>query len=98
MYNMCCHERSSPLRVRWPHNGDFLESEGVLENNRPNGKPLKRLFGVFDGGNLPCADYVDFDALIAFNEGYTARFEVTILLVFDFKGVIIHAALNYPGF
>lgn len=37
------------------------ESAGLLERNLPNGHLLKRMFGVFDGGRLPCANYDDVD-------------------------------------
>lgn len=61
MYRMCCHERSSPLRVRCP-------------NNRPNGHLFKRVFGVVHGFLLPFSDYIDFDAQNSFYEVYTASF------------------------
>lgn len=40
------------MRVRWPKNGEMLESEGLLENNQPNEHLLKLVFGVAQGGRI----------------------------------------------
>lgn len=45
---------------------------------------------------LPCADYTDVDLQNAYYEGCISSEEVNNLLVFNFKGEIIHAAINFP--
>ena len=73
------------------------ESADLLTQNRPNGALLSNIFAVVDGGRLPYADYVDTDIQNAYYEGYTMSVQVTNLFVFNFKGELIHAALNFPG-
>lgn len=85
------------FRVEWPDHNEMQESAQLLQDNRPNGALLRGVFGVIDGGRFPCADYVDNDVQNAFYEGYTCTVNVTNLLVYNFKGEIIHAAVNYPG-
>ncbi len=46
---------------------------------------------------MPCVCYGDDDIQNAFWEGFTQQHEVTNLLVWNFFGEIIFAALNFPG-
>lgn len=57
-----------------------------------------RVFSVVDGGILPFAEYVDHGIQNAYFEVYTKSVQVTNLLFINFKGQIIHAVINYPGF
>ena len=50
-----------------------------------------------DGARMPCAKYTNPNIQNAFFEGFTPGTEVTNLLVWNFKGEIIHAGINYPG-
>lgn len=52
---------------------------------------------VLDGGRFPCSDYINCDIQNSYYEGYTTSVEVTNLFVYNFKGDLIHAALNFPG-
>lgn len=83
--------------VKWPTEVEMKDSSDNLTNNRPNGQLMRGIFGVVDGGRLPCADYDNSDLQNAYYEGYTGNVEVTNLLVFNFFGEVIHAAVNYPG-
>lgn len=84
-------------RVAWPSVQEMNESANLLRNNRKNGKVLKNVFGVIDGGRMLCADYEHPDLQNAYYEGYTGNVEVTCMFVFNFFGEIIHAGVNYPG-
>lgn len=46
---------------------------------------------------MPCAEFENVDLQNAYFEGYTEQVEVTNLFVWNFKGEIIHAAINFPG-
>lgn len=84
-------------RVSWPTEAEMKESSLALMKNRPNGRMMKGIFAVVDGGRVPCAHYTDCDMQNAYYEGYTGNVEVTNLLVFNFFGEIIHAGVNFPG-
>lgn len=48
------------------------------------------VFGVIDGGRMPCADYDDPYLQNCFYEGYNRNVKVTKILVFNFYSEIIH--------
>lgn len=73
------------------------DSSKRLKENRPNGQVLSYIFGVFEGVRPLCADYTDSDIRNINYEVYTTSVEVTSLLAFNFRGELIHAALNYLG-
>lgn len=83
--------------MEWPSVEEMKESTELLQQNREFGHLLKGVFAVVDGGRMPCADYEDPDMQNAYYEGYTCSVEVTNLFVYNFKGELIHAAVNYPG-
>eukprot|EP00171_Calliarthron_tuberculosum_P005428 IDg5428t1 len=85
-----------PMFEEWRKNGNGASNQKLMAN-RPNGRLMKGIFAVVDGGRIPCADYVDADMQNAYYEGYTGNVEVTNLLVFNFFGEIIHAGVNFPG-
>lgn len=91
------NKRHDALSIKWPSHTEMKESSELLKLNRENGQYLNNVFGVVDGGRMPCADYTDVDMQNAYYEGYTTNVEVTNLLVYNFKGELIHAALNFPG-
>ncbi len=91
-----CKKRAE-FEVRWPKEDEMRASALLLQNNRVHGKLLEGIFAVTDGGRFKCADYTDPDLQNAYFEGYTQNVEVTNLFVWNFKGEIIHAAVNYPG-
>lgn len=53
----------------------------LLEENRSNGKTVKNIFAVMDGGRLTCVDFTDVDVQNRYYEGYTGNEEVTNLSV-----------------
>lgn len=71
---------NSDLRVQWPTPAEMAKSAGFLKEIRPNDPILSNIFGVLEGGRLPCADYVNADVQNAYYEGYTTSVEVTNLL------------------
>lgn len=85
------------FNVEWPDESAMKASSDNLVKNRPNGRLLKGIFAVVDGGRLPCADYNDVNVQNAFYESYTCNVEVTNIFVFNFFGEVIHAGVNYPG-
>lgn len=91
-------DKSIPqFKVAWPTVNEMDESYELLKNNRENGVLLPDVFGVVDGGRMPCADYEDQDLQNGYYEGYTGSVEVTSIFVFNFRGEIIHAGVNFPG-
>lgn len=83
--------------VKWPSSDEMIQSNNLLKENRQNGRVLDGIFAVVDGGRIPCAEYTDKDLQNAYYEGYTQSVEVTNLFVWNFKGEIIHAGVNFPG-
>lgn len=84
-------------KVKWPSVQEMQESNQLLMDTREHGHLLRGVFAVVDGGRMPCADYTDPNIQNAYYEGYTCCVEITNLFVYNFKGEIIHAGLNYPG-
>ena len=68
-----------------------------MERNRTFGRLLKGIFAVTDGARMPCAKYKCPMYQNAYFEGFKQGTEATNLLVWDFRGEIIHAGINYPG-
>lgn len=97
LYQVVSNPIRPAFRIAWPSFEEQKASAELLGRNRPNGALLKGIFSVTDGGRFKCADYVDTDIQNAYFEGYTQQDEVTNLFVFDFKGELIFAAVNYPG-
>lgn len=58
---------------------------------------MRGVFAVVDCGCLFCAAYKNPDLQNDYYKGYTCSVEITNLLVYNFKGKLIHAAINYPG-
>jgi len=85
------------IEIRWLTIEEMMESAGLHENNRKAGNLLKGVFGITDGGRMPCAEYTGVDLQNAYYEGYTQSAGGKNLFVFNFKGEMIHAAANYPG-
>jgi len=85
------------FKIKWPNFEGMKASVSLLESNRANGRYLKGIFGITDGGGTPCADYTDLNLQNAYFEGFSQGVEMTNLSVFNFFGELIHAAVNYPG-
>jgi len=90
-------KRNKECEIRWPSHDEMEKSSSLLHCNRVNGRLLEGVFGITDGGRMPCADYTEPNLQNAYLEGFTQSVEVTNLLVFNFFGELIHAAVNYPG-
>lgn len=71
------------------------ESYNLLKLNQERGRLLPNVFEVVNGGWMPCAAYTDGDIQNAFYEGDTGNIEITNLFVFNLKGELIHAAINF---
>lgn len=85
------------FEVRWTTTSCMCESSLLLERNRENGHIFLGVFGIMDGGRMPCAAYTNPDLQNAFWERCTQVHEVTNLFVWNLFGEIIHTALNMPG-
>lgn len=83
--------------VKWPDKEGLKESNYNLLHNRPFGPLLRGVFGVVDGGTLPCADDDDVEVQNSYYEGYTGNVEETNILVFNSAGEVTHAGVNFPG-
>ena len=73
------------------------ESASLLRENRECGHLLNGVFGVVDAARLLCADYTEAMIQNSYYQCCTCSVEITDLFVFNFKGEIIFAALNFPG-
>lgn len=69
----------------------------LLAENGLNGRRLKGIFGVVDGGRMLCADFIDSNIQNAYYTGYTCEVELTNLFVFKVHVKVIHKAINNPG-
>lgn len=97
LYQVVTDSNCEDFDIRWPTDEEQLESASLLESNRVHGRLLRGVFAIMDGGKMPCSEYLDTDLQNAFFEGYTEQVEVTILFVWNFRGELIHAAINFPG-
>lgn len=61
MKSICEKKLHPDIRIEWPTHAEMEDSAKWLKENRPNGQTLFDIFGVIDGGRLPCADYTDSD-------------------------------------
>jgi len=91
------YDNNKDFEVRWPTPAEMRESAGLLERNRQYGSVLKGVFGILDGARMPCATHGQPLLENAYWEGFTQGHEVTNLFVWNFRGEIIHAAINFPG-
>lgn len=73
------------------------ESSNLLQKNRKYGPLLRGFFGLTDGWRMRCIKYTYKVLQNAYWEGYTQSDEITNLFVWDFKGQLIHAGINFPG-
>lgn len=83
--------------MEWPSHDKMKGSTALVEGNRGNGPLLRNVLAVVDVGGLACTDYIDENEHNAFCEVYTKCVETINLFVYNFKGEIIHVAVNYPG-
>ncbi|KAI0565152.1 DDE superfamily endonuclease [Gracilaria domingensis] len=87
----------SLCRVHWPTTPEMKASADLLQRNRAVGNALPGVFALIEGGTLSCAEYVDPNIQNAYYDGYTCRVDITNLLVYNFFGEVIHAAVNFAG-
>lgn len=85
------------FRIQWLTFEQQEESANSVEKTVPCGALLKGIFGVTDSGSFKFSDYTDVENQNAYFEGYNQQVEETNLFVFNFKGEVIFAAINYPG-
>lgn len=97
LYRTLRRSDNEDFRCAWPTVEELDESYALLQTNREYGHLLKGVFAVVDGGQFPCPDNVNDEIQNAYYEGYTCSAEVTDLLVYNFKGKIIHAEITNPG-
>jgi len=97
LYRVVTCSDNIDFEIRWPTVPEMQESSDLLTRNREYGGLLSGCFGVLDGGRMPCGTAGDPDIDNAYWEGFTQAHEVTNLFVFNFKGEIIHAGINFPG-
>ena len=83
--------------VKWPDEDQMRHSASILEQNRNHDGLLNGVFAVMDGGRMLCSRNGDPNIQNAYWEGFSQSREVTNLFVWDFKGELIFAAVNYPG-
>ena len=97
LYRVVRNLVDNDFSISCPRPQDMEESASLFRRHRDYGHLLSGIFGVLDGGRMPTATCMDVNLQNAYFEGFTQQHEVTNLLAFNFKGEIIHAALNYPG-
>lgn len=98
LYHTPLRSDNVDFRCAWPTVEEIDESSAPVHANREYGHLFKGFFAVVDGGQFPCADYVNDDVQNAYYEGHTCSVEITNLLEYNFKGEIIHAVINNPRF
>lgn len=97
LYQVVTSKHNKEFEIRWPTFIEQEESASLLKNEIHPVTFSQDIFGITDGGRFPCADYINLNVQNAFSEGYTQRAEVTNVFVFNFKGELIFAAINFPG-
>ncbi|KAI0561666.1 DDE family endonuclease [Gracilaria domingensis] len=97
MYAAVSDDEYPAFRICWPTESEMEEYCELLRKNRLFGYALRGVFGVSDGARLRVPDFEDPDTQNAYYNAMTQRVEATNLLVWNFHGEIIHAALNFPG-
>lgn len=85
------------MHVEWSSLDETKESATLLDRNLPNGQILKGCFGIVDGGEVPCSDYIDWDVQNEYYEGYVTLLDVVNLLVYNANGELVHYGLNFSG-
>lgn len=72
-------------------------SANLLVNNRPNVELLPRILAVMDVGRMPTVVYTNPSLQNSYWEGFTEGNKVINLFIWYFRGLLIHAAVNYSG-
>lgn len=90
------HPKNPWFEIRLPNEEQIQGSAALLENDRVNGHLLRGILAVMDGDLMPCATYRSPELQKSFWEGFTQAEEVSNLLVWNMRGEIIHAGVNYP--
>lgn len=85
------------LKAEWPSVEKMNESVDNPYYNCPNENIQRGISEVVDGRRLPCATYKNLDMKNEYYKWYTGNVKETNLFVFNFFGVIIHAAINFSG-
>ena len=83
--------------IKRPTSAEMKESSNLFEKNRKYGPLLRGVFGLTDGGRMRCVKYTVKALENAYWEEYTQSNKITSLFVWDFKGQLIHAGINFPG-
>ena len=81
--------------MKWPDEDQMGHSASLLKKNRNHRGLLSGVLALMDGSPMPCS--CDPNIQNAYCEGFTQSDEVTNLFVWDFKGELTFAAVNYPG-
>lgn len=76
---------------------EIRSSAQLLSQNKADVSFLSGVFAVMDSARMPCVGYSDLYVQNAYWEGFIQGNEVTNLFVRDFRGLLIHAAINYTG-
>lgn len=74
------------------------ESACLLNNNGPFERLFNYVFGVLDGGRLPCVGYINTNIQNFYYEGYPGNVDLINLVIYNFRGEAIHAAFSCSGF
>lgn len=82
--------------IEWP-SINCIRSSAELLRNGPSGNLLNGIFGIMEVERMPCVSFGNVYTENAYWERYTQAHEVTNLFVWDFKGELIHTAINCPG-
>ena len=84
-------------RLEWPSFQEMENSAALFQRNRKLESYLPGVFGVMDGGRMPVVKCNNMNLQNAYFEGFTQCTEVTNIFVFTFDGLLIHAAIKFPG-
>lgn len=59
LFRVVKDKRNENFNLKWSNAEAIKVCNDNFVNNTPNGRIMRGVFEVFDGGRLPCADYED---------------------------------------
>lgn len=68
LLKICMKKMNFRLRMKWTSEREMGDSVAcfvvLLQDKRPNGRLIRNLLGLIEGGRFPCADYTDSDVIM----------------------------------
>ena len=74
-------KKRKSFEVSWPNIEEMRASTALLEQNRIQSRLFQGVFGITDGGRMPCADFKDLNLQNAYFQGFTQNVKITNFFV-----------------